>query len=348
MRTSLLLAAGVLAFTAIPAWAQNFVPVVDPEKTDTLLLRNGDTFTGDFRELERGIVTFKTDAASTIYIKWPRVVTATADKTFEIDLEDGRVFVGSVGMSERPYHLIIRQAEDTLEVPISSVVEMIRIKKTFFERLDGSVGAGFNFTQQNTKVDLNLSATVRYDVVRHRTRLDFDGTFSSQDSVSNIVRRTLTALYTRVFHNRWLWAVGGDGTRNSQLGLEGAWALGTGPGRFLVLNDRIKIGTWLGLFYRREKYIGQDTRSSVPLSLTTDLQWYTWTGLDTDVSSRLSISPILGDSGRWRINFTAGLRREVVSHLYLDLGVTEIYDSKPPSDVNKNDFAFTSSLGWTF
>lgn len=338
----------VLAYAVSPLHAQDFVPVVDPEKTDTLLLRNGDVLTGDFRELERGILTFKTDAASTIYIKWPRVVTASTNKTFEIDLADGRVFVGSVGASERPYHIVILQAGDTLEAQISSVVAMTRIKKTFFERLDGSVDAGFNFTQQNAKVDLSLSATVRYEVARHRTRLDFDGTFSRQDSVSDIERRTLSLLYTRVLRNRWIWVGGGDATRNSQLGLDRAFDLGTGPGRFLVLSNKVQLASWIGLYYRTEQYVAEDPRSTIPLALTTDFQWFTWAGLSTDVSSRLAISPILNDSGRWRISFTASLRRELLSHLYLDLGVSEIYDSKPPTDVNKNDFAFTSSLGWTF
>jgi hypothetical protein len=330
------------------ARAQDFTPISDEEKSDVLVLRNGDTLTGDFRELGRGMVTFKTDAASTIYVKWPRVVTATSEKQFEIDLEDGRVFVGSVAASESAYHLIISQVGDSVEVPISSIVKMIRIKKTFFERLDGSVDAGFDFTQQNSKVDLSLSAKVRYDVARHRTQLGFDGTFSRQDSISDIERRNLTAGYTRLFHNRWLWAAGGSGARNSQLGLEQSWSIGTGPGRFLILTNAVTLGTWIGLYYRTERYTGADARNTIPLSLTTDLQWFTWSGLSTDISSRLVISPILNDSGRWQINLTASLRRELLSNLYLNIGVTEIYDSKPPSDVNKNDFAFTTSLGWTF
>jgi len=345
---ALALALAALPWTTAPASAQDFTPVTDAEKSDVLVLRNGDTLTGDFRELTRGMVTFKTDAASTIYIKWPRVVSASTNKLFEIDLDDGRVFVGSIAAGERAYHVILYQASDTLEVPISSVVKMIRIKKTFFERLDGSVDAGFNFTQQNSKVDLSLSGTVRYDVARNRARIDFDGTFSRQDSISDIERRDLTASYTRVFGHRWIWGAGGGGSSNSQLGLEQAWSAGTGPGRLLVLSNKVDLATWIGLFYRTERYVGEDARSTIPLSLTTDFQWFTWTGLSTDVSSQLVISPILNDSGRWRVNFTANVRRELLSHLYLNLGVTEIYDSKPPVDVNKNDFAFTTSLGWTF
>jgi len=331
-----------------PAAAQNFTPVTDEQKSDVLVLRNGDILTGDLREMSRGMVTFKTDAASTIYVKWPRVVSATSAKVFEIDVDDGRVLVGSVTAPDSAYRLAIRQAADTVELPIESVVKMVRIKKTVFERIDGSLDAGVNFTQQNDKVDLSLTANVRYDVARHRVRLDFNGTYSRQDSVSPIERRNVSLQYSRILRRRWSWSANIGQSRNTQLGLESAWTIGTGPGRLLISSNKVVLGTWIGLNYRKELYVDSDARSVVPLSLTTDLEWFTWTGMSTDVSSRLVVAPILNDDGRWRINFTASLRREILSNLYLNFGVSEIYDSKPPADANKNDFSFTSSIGWSF
>lgn len=331
-----------------PAAAQNFTPVTDEQKSDVLVLRNGDILTGDLREMSRGMVTFKTDAASTIYVKWPRVVSATSAKVFEIDVDDGRVLVGSVTAPDSAYRLAIRQAADTVELPIESVVKMVRIKKTVFERIDGSLDAGVNFTQQNDKVDLSLTANVRYDVARHRVRLDFNGTYSRQDSVSPIERRNVSLQYSRILRRRWSWSANIGQSRNTQLGLESAWTIGTGPGRLLISSNKVVLGTWIGLNYRKELYVDSDARSVVPLSLTTDFEWFTWTGMSTDVSSRLVVAPILNDDGRWRINFTASLRREILSNLYLNFGVSEIYDSKPPADANKNDFSFTSSIGWSF
>jgi len=331
-----------------PAAAQNFTPVTDEQKSDVLVLRNGDILTGDLREMSRGMVTFKTDAASTIYVKWPGVVSATSAKVFEIDVDDGRVLVGSVTAPDSAYRLAIRQAADTVELPIESVVKMVRIKKTVFERIDGSLDAGVNFTQQNDKVDLSLTANVRYDVARHRVRLDFNGTYSRQDSVSPIERRNVSLQYSRILRRRWSWCANIGQSRNTQLGLESAWTIGTGPGRLLISSNKVVLGTWIGLNYRKERYVDADAQSVVPLSLTTDFEWFTWTGMSTDVSSRLVVAPILNDDGRWRINFTASLRREILSNLYLNFGVSEIYDSKPPADANKNDFSFTSSIGWSF
>ena len=57
VRLLLLLTAAALGCAASPLLAQ---------KTDTLIVRNGDVWTGEIREYIRGKVRFSTDAASTI------------------------------------------------------------------------------------------------------------------------------------------------------------------------------------------------------------------------------------------------------------------------------------------
>ena len=348
VRARFLLPAVAALALASPAAAQDFTPVKDSQKTDVLVLRNGDRITGDFRELQRGIVTLKTDAAATIYVKWPRVVTAMTDKVFEIRLKNGQPYIGTLAAGDSAYHVRIVAGPDTVEVPIETIVSMVWIQKTFWERLDGSLDAGVDYTQQNSKLDLSFAARVHYNIADSRIVLTADGTFSRQDSVSDIERRNLSASYTRAFGDRWFWATSAAGARNSQLGLERSWTLGTGPGRFLVLSNRVLLGSWLGIYYRNERYTGVDPRSTIPLSLVTDLEWFNWAGHSTDLSSRLAVSPILDDAGRWQISFTARVKHELLSLLYLTVGITEYYDSSPPADANRNDFSLTTSIGWTF
>ena len=330
-----------------PVTAQEFTPLLDPEKSDSLVLRNGDIITGDFKQLQRGIVTFDTDAASKIYLKWPRVVTATTGKTFEIIMADGSTYVGSLRSGDTAYRVQIELPDTSVEVAIDSIVEMVRIKNTIWNRLDGSVDAGFDYTQQQSKVDLNLSATVNYDVAHNRLGLGFSGTFSRQDSAADIRRGNLAGIYARDLSDSWFWAAGAGGQTNSQMSLEYAWSVGTGPGRFLARSNRMAFTMWLGLNVRTERYADQSSRITLPLSLTTDFQWFVWSGMSTDLSSKLVISPILNDAGRWQISWTASLNRELVNSLYLNIGVTEIFDSQPPTDATKNDLSFTSSLGWS-
>lgn len=42
------------------------------------------------------------------------------------------------------------------------------------------------------------------------------------------------------------------------------------------------------------------------------------------------------------------MKHELLSLLYLTVGINEYYDTSPPPDANQNDFSITTSIGWTF
>ena len=296
-----------------------------------------------------GIVTYKTDAMSTIYVKWPRVLTATTEKRFQIYLDDGRRFLGSLRASETLGRVVIRADRDTFEVATQSVIELKRIKATFWNRLDGSLDIGFDFTQQNAKTDLSLRSETGYLFNRNRLNLLLNGTFSRQDSVSDITRGTARLTYIREMKGLWFVGFAASAEQNSQLSLDIRGSMGGGPGRFFIANSRMELGSIMTIGYSRERFTGEEARNTVPLGLITDFQFFNWSGLSTDLSSRLSIQPVLNDSGRWRIGFSANLTQEILNLLYLRIGVVEEYDSQPPSaDANKNDFSITTSIGWTY
>ena len=84
---ALAMAALAVAMASEPAVAQ---------KTDVVILSNGNAVTGEVKEFQRGKMKFSTDAMGTVYVEWPKIVTLTTDKTFEIELEDGTTFFGSM------------------------------------------------------------------------------------------------------------------------------------------------------------------------------------------------------------------------------------------------------------
>ena len=48
-------------------------PAAAHEKTDVVILDNGDRFQGEIKKLVQGTLTLKTDAAGTISLKWSHV-----------------------------------------------------------------------------------------------------------------------------------------------------------------------------------------------------------------------------------------------------------------------------------
>ena len=189
-----------------------------------MLVRNGDLMVGEMNNLERGQLEFKTDAKSTVYVKWPRIVNVTTQKIFEIELADGSVLFGSLTAGTQD-SVVIRTDSLTMTVPTQSVVCLQRIKASFWKALDGNLNLGIDFTQQNSKADFNLSGEVHYahegepdtskEVLRFNkfssgyayTRLDYNATYSRQDSTDDIQRFNAALSHLRQLRDRWFWLV---------------------------------------------------------------------------------------------------------------------------------------------
>mgnify|MGYP001827292727 FL=1 len=332
------------------------------QKTDTLTVRTGAKLVGDIKGLSRGQVNFLTDEMGTVQVRWPKVVTVHTDKIFEIELEDGRVLFGSLVPGGQD-SVLIRADSLTLAVPTQTVVTLERIKSSFWAGLDGNLNVGLNFTQQNAKTDVNINGSVHYAARKtaekgalgsiatgfNLTKLTYNFTFSRQDETDDIRRAQSGLSHLNQLASRWFWTVLLTGETNSQLSLDYRVSVGGGGGRFLVQSNKLDVAVWLGPAYSWEQFTGEPSDSSFPFMVASDLTYFTWGALSTTISSNLAVMPILDDWGRWRINFNATASREVLNNLYLNLSVTEVFDSRPTSaDANKNDFSFTTSIGWTF
>jgi hypothetical protein len=262
---------------------------------------------------------------------------------------------------------VIKTDSESVGVATQWVVSLQRIKPTFWDALDGSLNLGFNFTQQNAKVDFSLSGDVHYAHRRtpdstHQalnlsklrrgfglTKLSFNSTFSRQDDTEDISRLTADASHLRLLKKRWFWFLALVGEQNSQLSLDYRGTFAAGLGRFMVQTNKLDLALLVAPGYSLEEFTGAPANNAIPLIISADLEYFTWGALDTNVSSRLSVLPILSDWGRWRINFNLTAKREVLKNVYINVGVTEAFDSDPTgANANKNDFGFTTSLGWSF
>jgi len=336
----------------------------EAQKTDSVTVRSGNRVVGEITGLQRGQLEFSTDEMGTVYVKWPEVVTVRTDKMFEIQLGDGTVYFGSLGSGEQE-SVVVTTDSGTVVLPTQSIVSLARLKPTFWRALDGSLNLGFDFTQQDASTDLNVNGNVRYasrmDVDDaqtslglvagkfNMTKLVFNATFSRQDDTNDIERYSATLSNLRQLEDNWFWLIGLAGNRNSQLSLDFRGTVAGGVGRYFVRSNKLDLGLWIGPAYSREQFTGESPDNSIPLILAADAEYFTWGALDTNVSSQLSVTPILNQWGRWRLNFSLTASREVVSNIYVNVGVTEAYDSEPTAaDANKNDFSFTTSFGWSF
>jgi len=319
------------------------------QKTDVVVLRNGDAVTGEIKELKRGKIRFSTDAMGTVYVEWPKIKTLTTDKTFDIELTDGARIFGSMRAAEDPNQVELIAEEDTLVVATQSIIGMLQVGESFWKRFDGSADLGFDFTQQNAKADLRLSSQVKYQTGLNRFVFNFASSFSRQDSVEDISNLNTDLIYLREFASRWFYSGVLSVEQNSQLSLDIRGSFSALAGRFVVQSNQVLLGISAGLGYSRERFEDQSGSDTFQGLLATQFDFFNWGGLDTDLSSRLEVIPVINQGGRWRIAFTTDFKREILGDFFIKVGIREYFDSQPPTeDTNTNDITLNTSLGYSF
>ena len=79
-RARYLIGRGLTALLAIGIWSTPGLA----QKTDVIVLKNGDHITGEIKELTHSKLRLSTHSLSTVYIKWQDIRDITREKTFEI------------------------------------------------------------------------------------------------------------------------------------------------------------------------------------------------------------------------------------------------------------------------
>jgi len=338
-----------LALPAVAALLAVHTPAL-AQKTDVVTLNNGDDVTGEVKELKRGKLKFSTDAMSTVYIEWPKISTlVTQGKIFEVELEDGTTYFGSLRAAEEADQIRVLVDGDTTTVATDDIVRLARIKKSVWDQIDGSFDLGFDYTQENDKLDFSLSSDVNYKWGLNDLKWDLDVTLSRQEGATDINKLNTTLLYLRQFGYKWFWTGLTSVESNTQLSLDVRGSFGAGVGRFMIQTNKVILALAGGAAYARERFTDQEADNLGQAFVMTDFQFFSWGDLDTDLSSRLVIIPVFTESGRVRLHFQTKLRREFVNDLYFSVGVTESYDSQPADpDAATNDLTFSTSIGWSF
>ena len=77
-------------------------PVLGRDKTDVVILKNGDHVTGEIKSLDRGKMSLSTDSMRTVQIEWEDVERVTSQWVFEVETEMGLRTFGSLAPAAEP------------------------------------------------------------------------------------------------------------------------------------------------------------------------------------------------------------------------------------------------------
>ena len=323
------------------------------QKTDVVILKNGDRITGEIKKFERGKLRLSTSGMSTIYIEWPHIASIRSDKMLEVELDNGERMYGVLHPTEDETKMIVQTQLSTAVVEQVNIVEVTPIKEGFWDKIDGSIDFGSTITQANNQVDYNLNATATHRARKNTFTVNVTSFIRTQEEVKNTNRQDLAFSYRRQLRGRWFGAGLSSFQKNNELNLDFRGTLGGGIGRSLVHTNRVILAVVGGSVYTREQFTGnEDQQNNVEALAHLDVQWFTFGNQETDLDTKLTVLPSLSSWGRVRLELNSTFRREILfKDLYFAVNFFENYDSDPPQEsgqTHKNDFGITTSLGWKF
>jgi len=341
-------AAGCLVVAAV---AMLGAPVARAERTDVVVLLNGDSVTGEIKQLSRGLLKYKTDSAGTLNIEWEDVVTLVSKDSFHVETSSGGQFYGSISAGERETpSLVVGGEEDSTELYLENIVRINPIGSSFFRRIDGSMSFGFNYTKASDVANLNFAFNADYRVRKFVTGMSFNSNLTTQSDRATSSRQEAIYYYERFRLDRWFTRWSGSLQSNDEIGLDLRAQVSWLGGRYVKQTLISMLSTAGGLAVSNESRTGDEgSQNNLDLVLTTDYQFFQFHYPKRDLSLALFVYPSLTNWGRVRGDFDTRLRFELFSDFFLEFSLYATYDNEAADETTSTtDYGVVTSLSWTF
>jgi putative salt-induced outer membrane protein YdiY len=331
----------VWSFLTVPAMA---------DKTDVVILVNGNAVTGELKTLDFGSLKYSTDSMGTVQIDWEDIVSFSSTQSLQVESVDGTRYFGSVRPGNENFRITVMTASGPIDLPMRGVVRIVPIEtdENFWQRLDGSLAFGFN-TQKSSEVStLNLAFDTQYRTLTYLLGMSVNSSVTDQPSEETSARQNAGFNYQRFRDNRWFTEWFLQWESNDELGIDSRVLVGGAIGRYLIQTNLHQFSVTGGLNATRENFVGgteDETNAEGRLQIK-----YLHRNLapESSLSFTTNVYPLLEDLSSYRAETDLSFRREVIEDLFLDVTLYRSYLSDPPEGAVSTDYGLTTSLGYSF
>jgi hypothetical protein len=321
------------------------------QRTDEIVLWNGDTITGEVKSLQQGKLKFKTDHAGTIYVEWEFIDTVTSTNFFEVENQRGEFYYGVLSSIGEKRKLVVVGPTQTIVLDMNPVVAIMPIKQTFWGRIDGSLNLGASFTSADSILQYSIESDATYRVRKFSAKVTVGSIETRQAEKETTFRDNLDFTYTRYRKNRYFGSGSVAFSRSSELGIDFRVELAGMYGRSFVQSNRSRLSGALGLTVSRDTPVGEEPSAYVvSAAIRGFYDFFLYNFPKTDISVDLILLPSISEWPRTRVNFDAALKREIVTDFTVNFSIFDSYDSDPPggAEAANHDFGAILSIGWLF
>ncbi|NNJ53753.1 MAG: DUF481 domain-containing protein, partial [Ignavibacteriaceae bacterium] len=225
------------------------------QREDIVIMQNGDNITGEIKRLELGILILKTDDMETISIKWDKVRSVQTKNIYAIELQDGRVYYGSIWPGDIEGSLIIKGVTAENRLFMEFIVKITRIKESFWDILDGYIRLGASFTKASSVGQFSAGFSGNYRTKIFLAELTANSVITTTGDKPTSRKQDITFSYRRFLEKKWFWGALLSAEENTQLGIQLRTTLGGGIGKYFLQTNTNWFNGLAGLTLNREWFV---------------------------------------------------------------------------------------------
>jgi hypothetical protein len=317
-------------------------------KTDLVFIGKADRITGEITQMSRGILTLSTDNIGTVNIEWEDVDSLNSVYHFRVEDRYGRKLYGAIFMT-KVLTLQVIHAGKVQAVAAADVVSITPLEATFWQRLDGSIGIGFSFTQANSLAQLTSNFNVRYRTPLRLIVFDSSTIYTTQEDEDTQQRNDISLTYNRLFSGRFFALASAGAQTNEELGLDLRLSFAPGLGLNVVKTNHNDMVATTGLSVNREWSGFSDGGANLEAFASLAHSVFRYDYPKSDITLEATLFPSLSTWGRLRSEIDISVSRELIRDLTFVLSFYDSYDNQPLDPAaDHNDYGLVTSLGWTF
>jgi hypothetical protein len=333
------------------------MPLVARDKSDVLVMRNGDRLTCEIKSLDSDTLSISLDyAAGTVSIDWGKVDHVESKQLFLVKTQNGNVYSGRLATpttpGARPTKIEVgTESTSKVELEKSHVIRLEETDLSFWRRFNGQVGLSAIYNKGNQTGQYNLNADAAYPRERWTASVAYNSSFSSSTGSSAVTRNETQISGQRLLRwNNWYYAGLADFLQSSEQGIQLESTFGGGLGRYLKNTSNSVISVYAGLAWQDVQYhqhIVQAANQQVTSALIVgkmNLFRFDKTSLDMT----LNLLPALSDPGRLHTNLNAAYYIKIWRKFTWNISFYGNWDNQPPPGFSGSDYGTSTGITYKF
>lgn len=332
-------------------------PLRAREKSDVIVMRNGDKITCEVKGLSSNTLFISVDyILNTLSVDWSKVDHIESKQLFIVRMQDGTLHTGTISAPKtpagRPSQIeVLEISEQSVLLERKKVVNVAETSGHLWQRLNGELALGFTHTKGNQTSQYNLSSDINYLEERWSAGANYSSNLSSSSGTNVSTRNELSLSGQRYLRwENWYYTGIADFLQSSVLGIQRQYSFGGGIGRNIVNTDSTFFTVYGGFAWQQINYqqmvVPAQTQQVTAGLIGTQFRAFRFNRTTLNVSANLL--PAVSDLGRLHFNLNSSYYVKLWGKLNWNFTLYGNWDNRPPPGFAASDYGTSSGLSWSF